>query len=264
MSMNIYNIETQENLQQYLHGQLKSTDLSAFEKVLENDEELKSYANFDQQLLLAMRKEEWTTVKQLVLGVAATNDVQPDFENLEEWNHIKEQAIRKQTGGTSYGQYWMGGLTFCALLWFGLTQFILPAQQLNQIVTTYLAPYENIVHVGKESETQLRDGMAAYDQANYEQSALFLSQSVHKKNNKAILLYLGISYLFEDETTKAIDVFEVLSLSEGTPYVNTSKWYLALAHLKNNEKEKALQLLQEIKDDPLRIDDIRQLMQELE
>ena len=59
-------------------------------------------------------------------------------------------------------------------------------------------------------------------------------------------LYIGISFIERQETTEAISVLLPLV---GTPYKEEAEWLLLCCYMKINDRDKALQVVTEIKED---------------
>lgn len=59
-------------------------------------------------------------------------------------------------------------------------------------------------------------------------------------------IYLGNCYLLTGKAEEAIRSFELLKDSKSTPLIQYGEWYRALAYLKQSDRPKALELLQQI------------------
>ena len=92
--------------------------------------------------------------------------------------------------------------------------------------------------------------MGAYDHKDYTQAVTLLQKCLEKEPSSnykdKIELYLGLSYLESNKTTKAIAQFQDLASRENTQAF-TVDWYLALAYLKVEQIEKAKTILSKLK-----------------
>lgn len=92
--------------------------------------------------------------------------------------------------------------------------------------------------------------ITAYEQQQYETvTELYREKELSIKIDAfpvSTRLYIGISFIERQETTEAISVLLPLV---GTPYKEEAEWLLLCCYMKINDRDKALQVVTEIKED---------------
>ncbi len=105
---------------------------------------------------------------------------------------------------------------------------------------------------GSNSSSEIwNESMMAYSNQDFEKTIELLSPLVNDVNfqySDRGNLYLGLSYLMQNENQKAIDVFD--SISSQSSYFQKAEWYKALSFLKMNNKEEAKNTMQKIANQP--------------
>jgi len=112
----------------------------------------------------------------------------------------------------------------------------------------FTLPADNITVRGDEAQALLNQAMAYYNDQNFE-SAIQQFDSWQQKNpdSAAVSFYSAISHMALDELQPAIAQLEkVVSNRSSTTYLFASRWYLALAYLKNNQSESSKKILKEL------------------
>ena len=93
----------------------------------------------------------------------------------------------------------------------------------------------------------LRDGLNAFNNANYAKSLSFFAilLDLNKKDVNA-LFYSGLSYYHTDKAQYAITMLDRVLENENNVFHQEAEWYKALALIKKNDKEAAKELLLKI------------------
>ena len=100
----------------------------------------------------------------------------------------------------------------------------------------------------------LASGVEAYNQKNYTDAVLFfedyLKTGTNLSNEREIRFYMGVSYLAQNNTSKAKEIFKDLSQQPISfsfqPLKQSSEWYLALTLLKEGDVAQAKKRLNKI------------------
>jgi tetratricopeptide (TPR) repeat protein len=124
---------------------------------------------------------------------------------------------------------------------------IFPGQSNDELFAEYFQPYEDVITERSGEENALQQGMSLYNEKKYSMAIPYLETYLKEKPTEAaVQLYLGISYLADDKTSQAKDLFESLIRNEQGLYKDVAQWNLALIYLKTNEKGLLKKTLQEI------------------
>ena len=119
----------------------------------------------------------------------------------------------------------------------------------DQLFVENFQPLENIMSSRSGDTAQaIASGMRYYEAQEYQSAIVELTKADHE--DELVKLYLGISYLAVGETFEAKKSLEPLVSGDNLVLANYADWYLALAHLKEQNYELAAKLLSKIKDNP--------------
>lgn len=115
-------------------------------------------------------------------------------------------------------------------------------------------------------KTMVVQGFESYQKKDYQTAAGLLEGVITKvslaKSPEDVVFYAAISQLETGQTNAAIFKLEYLSISEGQ-LRSSAKWYLALAYLHKNEKGKAIELLEGLKDNSFYSEEATELYKSL-
>ena len=240
-------IEKQDKIDRYLRGEMQTAEAEVFEKSLSEDEELRTA--YEETLLLAETIEK----------VAADEETRRAFETVSE-EEMKALLKEKRSGRRFLIRAaWMAAAILVAVV---VVEFIrMPAPGSPEgVYFAYFEPYpveEEAPSRGADSpsvslEEALRPAFSEYQKKNYVE-ALAAFQALEKDAGNEcteIYLYKAICQMKLNQYTNAIQSLQSLVADgESNPYYQPACWYLSLAHLKNNEREKAEHLLQQIVQD---------------
>lgn len=115
----------------------------------------------------------------------------------------------------------------------------------RHLAEPYIAPVLSMQQT-EVSEYQWREAIRAYQERNYENASLTIESMIPTgKVQPEHYFYLGLSYLYADppDYDKAINNLMRAKVLNETHFGLQSNWYLALAHLKQNNKIAARPLL---------------------
>jgi len=114
------------------------------------------------------------------------------------------------------------------------------------VFETFYQPYRNTIQPtvrGESPNTIEYRAFVAYEAHNYHK-AINLFNSVKNPDEAYINFYKGLSYLELDKSKEAIELLLPIAKANGLEgksanFNDKARWYLALAYLKNNDKEKS-------------------------
>jgi hypothetical protein len=237
----------------YLKGSLSISESDAFKKRLLNEPELQEEVRLQQQLFDTLGTEEWHTIHQTNnkerLAALKSKIRSKEYQDLSA--NIRNAEVvyfndQKNTG-TSFRKYYRYIAAAAAIiLFFGI--------YVTQMNSSYSSYYENhvdwstelpsFVEKGQEKNAFL-EGEIAFKQEKYNEAITFF-QKVTPTDElyTSSLVYLGASYDILDQNEKAIATFKKLANVDDEYERSRGNWYLAMIHLKMENKDKAIEALQ--------------------
>ena len=108
--------------------------------------------------------------------------------------------------------------------------------------------YRGLPTEGKaENINELLEAIRSIKRNNFNEAIGTLNR-IPDKNTSIYLkkYYLGISYLAKSKTELAIENLKIACYTKESPLMYKAQWYLALAYLKNKEKQKAKKILENL------------------
>ena len=241
-----------KHIEDYLLGSLTEDETAAFHSRLESDEAFKAAFEFERQLFESFNEDSWSFIDRNHPEIKAYQSSldTPEFSALKETlNQVtKEHNQESSTPKTKRKLFYYIAAASIAILI--AIQFVF-----NQSTSGTELYYANIdmenlpsfVTRADEPETEAIKAQRLFENENYEESIALFQQLLDSKQNDARLyIYLGIALTETEQYENAKQVFEELI---NTDLIDAEKgyWYKALVYLKMGEKEKATQILQNIK-----------------
>lgn len=120
------------------------------------------------------------------------------------------------------------------------------SSHIDKMADAYLQPFSvtTIKTIGPSAVDILEQGLVTYQNGNYALAAHDLAEiadspDLSLDDRLTATMYLGLSYLFSDEPTKATTELGKVVEAGNTPYLIQAKWYLAWSFWKAGDIEKA-------------------------
>lgn len=213
-----------ELIDAYHKGKLTDRELSEFEKRRTED------AEFDQQA------EDYLHVMSEIRSFG-----EQDFmKKLKSW---EEGIAGQKTGKVIPLKRMLAIAAVIIILMIPIGYLLLQnaSQPDNrELFLSYFQPYEDVISERSKEQGLQEKGLSAYNQQNYRAAIAYFEGYLDENiQDKAIKVYLSISYLAVGEAEKAANLLEGVSKSATGLYQEVSAWYLALAYLDLNESKKA-------------------------
>lgn len=260
-------MERIEQIEMYLEGQLQGTDLAAFEQEMKEDvalqNEVAEYRELIQGIRLAGQNEfvhlVHTWEKELVAAelIAEKGTAQVTASNQNNTNVMGSAAGKvvemKPVKGTSRFK-WVYQLAAAAcvlvLVGVGVMQFIGSTDETKLYNNNFKHLSATFVE-RDDSVSLLTEAVSLYDKKQYAAAnPKFDSFLAKDPNNIEANLYAGISHLAVDEADKAIPLFRKVIDNQNENFMEPAQWYLALALMKNKDKNGSMAVLEEIRNTP--------------
>lgn len=227
----------------YLEGDMDKARLKAFEELLNNDSELKKeiewHKNFKDAVFVAEKEQLEQRVKRLMLEEKEENSKNNSVVSLP------KSAPKKRF-------YWIA-VAAALILALGLGLLFMPNNEnsllVDELKTPYAAPVVTMGENNSNPDQIWQESISAYQLKDYKKVISLLSEKEQNFSlNSEQKFYLGMAYLYQEngQTQKAVQYLTTAKKENPRLYEENSNWYIALAHLKANQKEVAKEYLQKI------------------
>ncbi|MBI9039650.1 MAG: hypothetical protein JEY97_16085 [Bacteroidales bacterium] len=163
-------------------------------------------------------------------------------EEREKENETVVEEVRKQK--FKINKYSYLAAASIVIIIISITLFTLFSKQSNeQLFNYYFAPYPDIITEKGEfkSDNMLENVMYYYNTADYAMVVEMLENCIENDASDYFsIFYYGISCMKTGNPKDAIMAFKKLYEKKIDPLRYQTAWYLGLAYLQNNEREKAI------------------------
>jgi len=205
-----------DRIDRYVLGKMSSDEALAFEKEISQNADLR-------------KKVEDITDLEAVLSLN-------EFEKLK-------KGLR--TEKSSKMHYWYIAAASIALLF--VATFVIYNMSLGSdsedIYLSYFKPYPNIIDAIDRSDKSTMSAYQLYEIGNYEEAL----RQLEKTDSDPALFYKAQILMIEGKSFEAITLYK--KISKKSKFYEASRWYLALALIREDDFEKAALILKEMKDD---------------
>jgi tetratricopeptide (TPR) repeat protein len=139
-------------------------------------------------------------------------------------------------------------LAAIAVWYFALRKPEIEKPKLSPLIAMYFAPYPALgITKGVGDENIKKEALTTYAVNDFKHAIPLLEKAFAVEKDSMLLFYKGIAHIGVGEFAQSIALLEPMQSSETLPFESVT-WYLALAYLESNQKEKALVLLQKCAD----------------
>ena len=134
-------------------------------------------------------------------------------------------------------------LLACYLAWDTSTKTYTDQELYTEAFQAYPAEVPRKI----QKRTNLIKGISFYNIAKYDSASYYLSKARQDSSYSVqYALFLGIAFLENGNSNKAIEQFNLLLNPPNKIFGETARWYLALAYLKEGNRIKASEILEKI------------------
>lgn len=224
-------MDKEQLLENYFSHRLTPEQEVLFHDLLERDADFKEQFNFEQDLKRIIKAKE-------------NKNLKADLNRFE--SDIRQKSPAGSKGGYQTWAIAASVIVLVGLGWLGYTNFM--GTNYGELYKDNFQEYPNTVYTisrGDTVESLEREAFAAYESGNF-QTALNNFDKILPSDQKPYLdFYRALSYLQLNKTEEAKKLF-IKSIKNDGAFVPESHWYLALAYLKEKDKENAILQLQEL------------------
>lgn len=242
--LDLENNQPLENrIEEYVKEEMSSSERSDFETEIAQNAHLALEVKRRQQLIFVLQNEGIFEAFNMMQNIMETAP-QPPEESPNEPSNPSKSNINWLKG--------LGLLTISSVLVLSIYLYTTNSAfkneaEINTLVETLATPYPN-KFTKLPPQTPLERGMTAYLEGDYRIAIRELKFHVkNDPNNVGTHFYLGLSYFLYNKKTEAIPLFEKV-IKESLVFKEPSQWYLALIYLSQQDTEKAIPLLEELKE----------------
>lgn len=245
--MNNNNIDKQEQIDRFLSGEMDKEEKTAFEQQMENDQELREEVELSRHIIHAFRYEG-------------------EQKAIDAIRSIPEDALEKLTAslGTKGKKkkhsliIWMSVAAAAAVVCILLYIETRPQYTTYDLYARYYAtqPYETYPSRGGdeltiEEKKKIQQARKLYEQKEYAQALAIYNQLLTGKPDpkslpEEIHFYTAISRFETGDPDGAIEELTRLASSAQSDFQDEALWNLAFIYLKDNQRGKAKDCLQQL------------------
>ncbi|UZO82203.1 hypothetical protein NBT05_06935 [Aquimarina sp. ERC-38] len=222
-------------LDKYIQGSLNPEETSLFEKLKEENPDLKDEIRF----LNDVRE---------VAGRQNRMDLKKDLKRFEERIHTSKSTTSKVL--PLYQKWIAAAIIFLTVALAGVAIWQSSRINTDQLYAVYFEPYQNVVLPftrgnNSEKNDSEKEAFLAYEQKDYEHAVLEFQNAYEQYNRPYLLLYQGNSQLALQQYDKAARTLEDY-LARNGKLTDRGMWYLSLAYLKLKQTDKSIYMLKDL------------------
>lgn len=231
--------EKYDTIEKYLAGELDAKEQQNFERQLESDPDLQKELDLHDDLSNRLKGEKIHDFRKVLQAVD------------QDWQAPHQDPQKRPI---LFRLPYIAAIAASLLLAVLAYQFLqTPSMPSNsELFATYFEPYNMVLNERSENDNPnavlLNAAVVAYSTKDFVQAAKQFSSLIEKvPENKAYAFYAAQAELAVNNSAKAIPLFRQLSSEGDHPFVELSRWYLALAFLQEGNVVEAKKQLETIK-----------------
>ncbi|MEZ4817432.1 MAG: hypothetical protein R2776_05620 [Flavobacteriaceae bacterium] len=211
--------ELLETIERFLNNTMEATEKIQFEKLMQKDEVL---------------KQQVEDIKTLLTGIETASL----REKMEELHQHFERTIPvrsiTQNNRTNNRLFYTIAASFLLLL--GIFWIFKSQSSNTQLFDDYFYADPGLpTTMGNGMDFNFYDGMVNYKRKEYDVALeKWKALLIEKNNNDTLNYFIGVTYLAQGNTEKAILFLEKVTSQEESIFFEDSNYYLGLSNLKNN------------------------------
>ncbi len=243
-------MEREELIDKYLHSTLTPSESEQFNSLLKNDNEFREDVELFKNL-------------KVVSGAEDRAELRKNLVNFETKIATKKTKVVPLF---NYKKIMIAASIVLIATIGGITLFNPFGVDADTLYAANFEPYKNVVTPIVRGETNENDEVEAfisYESKDYISAANQFRELYETTKLPYFLLYQANSLLASGNVKEAIPILEQ-HVALNDELSERGKWYLSLAYIKENKKEEAITLLEEMKEkNSFKTDDVKQLLDKL-
>jgi len=230
-------MNTHNNIERYIQNDLEHEELILFENALVNDASLKAEYKLRKDIDNAIKEQDITLLRDQLDEIA---DISP---------------YRSKSGLLSFiknSKRWVAAAAITLLLAFGGSAYLITNQPVSNemVFNEFYKPYKvTVSYRSADSELNniLTSAFEAYKDQNFTHALTLFQKVLNKREDIAVRMYSGVSYIEIEEYKKANKSFKKILDGEDNLFIDQAKWYLAMCYIKVGNLDKAKYWLKNLK-----------------
>lgn len=214
----------------FFENSLSEKEQETFRHLLQSDSEFKAEVAFQNELRVALKKEDRKSIKHM-------------------FSQLKDEGREQDTKVIPLRRF---AAAASIILILGLGSWIFffnnPSFSPDQLYDANFTPYENVLYPierGNQIEDLKTKAFVAYENGEY-QKALNLLQEIDNNIKDPYLDFYSANILMQlDRHHEAIPLLENY-INQNGELKDRALWYMALAHLKLKQPDKSMALLEQL------------------
>jgi tetratricopeptide (TPR) repeat protein len=232
-------------IEKYLDGTLKGERLKEFEKQLKVNDELRERVVLHKEVNESIELENISNFRSKLKNIYTL------FRKWEDTGSAVIQTQKDKTGFFIRHRTLVAASVAFLIVAGALLMYVLkPKTYTNdELFSIYYKPYESDISIRSDNDnvSDLKGAILLYNRNNYQLAYEKFNEIIEQDNDNYLTkYYLGLTCMEMEDFNTAVPLFEDLLLNWQSCYVYHAEWYLALCHLKLNDKENAVLLLNRI------------------
>ncbi|MBX2925467.1 MAG: hypothetical protein KF746_24935 [Chitinophagaceae bacterium] len=213
-----------EKIEAYIQNRMNAGDRTAFEKEIQADETLRNEVALQRQLIASV--QVFTHHKED--SFKASSDVKAPVKKMR---HVWMYAAAAVTA-------------LIAVTWF----YQYKTATGEQVYANYFTPDAGlpVMMSGENDRYDFYNGMVSYKEGEYDK-AIEIWRGIAQPSD-TISYFTGVAYLNNKNAEASIAHLATVALNDKSAWQQKAIWYLALAYVKMNNKDKALEWLNKLPD----------------
>lgn len=219
-------------IEKFLDGKLEGKERSEFEKRIASDKKLASEVDLHKDVNDAIKEDYIHKFRMNIRRIIHSG---------------KYNSTNLQTRMTRFIKYPIAA-AIILLIGFSVWQLVLNKSSF-EIYSMFYSPYQTDISTrsGEHNADKIQLSYLLYQEGDYEASFELLRNYLAKDiTNQTAHFYYGMNALELQQYDVAITELETVAHDISTPFSLHANWYLAMAYLKIDQKEKASKYLKQL------------------
>ena len=224
-----------EVIEKYIDGELEGIELLDFEKLLSSSKDIKRDYNLSLEINKSIIEEDVMALRETMDSI-----------------YKKESKVKRILSVAPKRKFYYAAASVALLIATGgLVQRLSgPDLDNNAVFEKYYAPYDATITYrsgNTEIDKTLLRALESYEERDYEQALILFEEVLNsRKDDMAVNLYSGISYMEEEKYQKASTSFNSIIKNNDNLFIEQAKWYLAMCYIKTGKEADAKNILNEL------------------
>jgi TolA-binding protein len=247
-------IDFSEYIERYNAGEMTDSQKKWFEKELEGNITLQNEVNLRKRTDEILENQNIISLRNKLSGIERKREAEIQYERRNADIQYKRKDVGIQYRKTKVPVYLKYAAVIAGVFLLGsITLF--PGKNLtgDEIINRYYKDYEPPTAQrsgGSEADADFTMALELFNAHDYSKAAILFNKVVkHNPRDMQSELLNGAANFGDKKFLEAKQSYFKVINDNNNLFIENAKWYLALCYVKTNEKDKAIQLLEVIKNE---------------